>query len=77
MNVKGMGIQLISGSLLQFNHEPGVENPDLVRLENMPETRKCVAAFRSDNVKKKLIADFIRTLQSELIPQLENRLSLK
>jgi len=49
-----------------------VENPDLVRLENMPETRKCVAAFSSANIKKKLIANFIRTIQSELISQLEN-----
>lgn len=47
LNVKGLGVQLLSGSVVYFSHEPGVNQLDLFLLENMPETRKCTAIYRA------------------------------
>ncbi len=68
LNVKGLGVQLISGSAVYFNHEPGVNQLDLFLLENMPATRKSVAAYRSGSIKQKLIQDLIHTINSEVAP---------
>lgn len=68
LNVKGMGVQLLSGSVVYFSHEPGVNQLDLFLLENMPETRKCTAIYQGGNIKQKLIQDLIRTLKNEVLP---------
>ena len=68
LNVKGLGVQLLSGSVVYFSHEPGVNQLDLFLLENMPETRKCTAIYQSGNIKQKLIQDLIRTLKNEVLP---------
>lgn len=68
LNVKGLGVQLLSGSVVYFSHEPGVNQLDLFLLENMPETRKCTAIYQSGNIKQKLIQDLIRTLKKEVLP---------
>ena len=68
LNVKGLGVQLLSGSVVYFSHEPGVNQLDLFLLENMPETRKCMAIYQSCNIKQKLIQDLIRTLKNEVLP---------
>lgn len=68
LNVKGLGLQLLSGSVVYFSHEPGVNQLDLFLLENMPETRKCMAIYQSGNIKQKLIQDLIRTLKNEVLP---------
>lgn len=68
LNVKGLGVQLLSGSVVYFSHEPGVNQLDLFLLENMPETRKCMAIYQSGNIKQKLIQDLIRTLKNEVLP---------
>lgn len=68
LNVKGLGVQLLSGSVVYFSHEPGVSQLDLFLLENMPETRKCMAIYQGSNIKQKLIQDLIRTLKNEVLP---------
>lgn len=68
LNVKGLGVQLLSGSVVYFSHEPGVNQLDLFLLENMLETRKCTAIYQSGNIKQKLIQDLIRTLKNEVLP---------
>lgn len=68
LNVKDLGVQLLSGSVVYFSHEPGVNQLDLFLLENMPETRKCTAIYQSGNIKQKLIQDLIRTLKNEVLP---------
>lgn len=68
LNVKGLGVQLLSGSVVYFSHEPGVNQLDLFLLENMPETRKCTAIYQGGNIKQKLIQDLIRTLKNEVLP---------
>lgn len=68
LNVKGLGVQLLSGSVVYFSHEPGVNQLDLFLLENMPETRKCTAIYQGSNIKQKLIQDLIRTLKNEVLP---------
>ena len=68
LNVKGLGVQLLSGSVVYFSHEPGVNQLDLFLLENMPDTRKCMAIYQSGNIKQKLIQDLIRTLKNEVLP---------
>ena len=68
LNVKGLGVQLLSGSVVYFSHEPGVNQLDLFLLENMPETRKCTAIYQSGNIKQKLIQDLIHTLKNEVLP---------
>lgn len=69
LNVKGLGVQLLSGSVVYFSHEPGVNQLDLFLLENMPETRKCTAIYQGGNIKQKLIQDLIRTLKNEVLPR--------
>ena len=64
LNVKGLGVQLLSGSVVYFSHEPGVNQLDLFLLE----TRKCMAIYQSGNIKQKLIQDLIRTLKNEVLP---------
>ena len=68
LNVKGLGVQLLSGSVVYFSHEPGVNQLDLFLLENMPETRKCTDIYQGGNIKQKLIQDLIRTLKNEVLP---------
>lgn len=68
LNVKGLGVQLLSGSVVYFSHEPGVNQLDLFLLENMPKTRKCTAIYQGGNIKQKLIQDLIRTLKNEVLP---------
>ena len=68
LNVKGLGVQLLSGSVVYFSHEPGVNQLDLFLLENMPETRKCTAIYQSGNIRQKLIQDLIRILKNEVLP---------
>lgn len=67
LNIQGFGVQLIVSTVLHFAHEPGMENLDFFRLENMPQTRMCVAAFQENSLKKKLIEDFIRTVQNVIV----------
>lgn len=68
LNVKGLGIQLISASALLLNRDPGVEQLDIFVLKNMPKTRKCVAAYQRNTVKKKLIQDLLHTIHTEVVP---------
>lgn len=68
--VKGLGVQLLSGSILQCEQNKGdfSEYLDFCVLEDMPQTRKCVAAYNGDSVKLNLILDFIRIVQNEVLP---------
>ncbi len=70
LTINGLGVQLIPGSILSFNQNkcPGLEQLDFCTLEDMPQTRKCVAAFNSSNIKRNLIMDFIRIVQNDLLP---------
>lgn len=67
LNIKGLGVQLLISSFFDFNQEPGIENLDFFCLENMPHTRKCLALFHEDSAKKKLVSDFIQSIQNEVI----------
>lgn len=66
LNIQGLGVQLLISSLFLFNHEPGIKNLDFFCLENMPRTRRCIAAFHEDSIKKKLIEDFVETVKNEI-----------
>ena len=68
LNVKGLGVQLISASALLLNRDPGVNQLDIFVLKNMPKTRKCVAAYQRNTVKKKLIQDLLHTIRTEVVP---------
>lgn len=66
----GLGVQLLSGSILQMNEDAlaSCEDLDFCVLEHMPLTRKCVAAYTPDNVKKELIERFIQMIREDLLP---------
>lgn len=67
---QGLGVQLLSGSVLQMNehHVEALEQMDFFLLEGMQSTRKCVAAFHGDSVKKTLMEDFIRIVRAQVLP---------
>jgi len=69
--LNGLGVQLLSGPILQAdqNRVFDISQLDFCTLETMPQTRKCVAAFNDDNIKKNLILDFIRIVQNEVLPR--------
>ena len=70
--VAGLGVQLVSGSIFQLGkNEFAREALDFCVLENMPATRKCVAAYSRDNVKIHLIQDVIRIVRQEVLGKCE------
>ncbi|MCD8011539.1 MAG: LysR family transcriptional regulator [Lachnospiraceae bacterium] len=69
---KGLGVQLVSGSILQIDENSSQkQNLDFCTLENMPQTRKCVAAYNPNNIKLNLIQDVIRIVRKDVIPGCE------
>ncbi|MBS6643251.1 MAG: LysR family transcriptional regulator [Clostridiaceae bacterium] len=68
--LKGLGVQLLSGSILQCepNQADVGEYLDFCVLEDMPQTRKCVAAYDGSSIKLNLIEDLIRIVQNEVLP---------
>lgn len=66
LNMQGFGVQLIVSSMFHFAMDPGVERLDFFRLEDMPQSRTCVAAFHENSIKKNMILDFIRVLQDHI-----------
>lgn len=65
---RGLGIQLLSGSVLAMNPDIQPGELDIFRLTHMPEDRKCVAAFRADTGKRELIDDFLQILRRDALP---------
>lgn len=66
---KGLGIQLLSGSVLDMNPDIQPGELDFFSLPHMPDARKCVAAYRADTSKRMLITDFLEILRNEALPQ--------
>lgn len=69
--LEGLGVQLLSGSILQMNEARLADNSevDFCILEHMPKNRKCTAAYAPDNIKKELIETMIEIIRTELLPQ--------
>lgn len=69
--LEGLGVQLLSGSILQMNEARLADNSELdfCILEHMPMNRKCTAAYAPDNIKKELIKTMIEIIRTELLPQ--------
>lgn len=67
---KGLGVQLLSGSILQLDRDliEDMDELDFCEFEEMPQTRKCVAAYHKDSIKINLIQDIIRIVQTEVLP---------
>ncbi len=74
LTISGLGVQLLSASLLLFSREPGVKNLDFFQLKDMPKTRRCVAAFQKGGIKNYLVRDFVRIVQ-EKIADMEGNVS--
>lgn len=70
LNLQGLGVQLLTGSILQLDQISSCElaQMDFCVLKNMPESRKCVAAYHPDNIKMNLILDLIRIIQNDVLP---------
>ena len=68
---QGLGVQLLAGSLLQLGEEADTmeETMDFCVLEDMPQTRKCVAVYSKDNIKKQLILDVIQAIKDQVLPR--------
>lgn len=66
---KGLGVQLLPGSLMILNPEITSQTLDFFQLPNMPDDRKCSVAFRRDTLKMELIQDFLTIIDQEVIPQ--------
>lgn len=75
---RGLGVQLLSGSLLQVDEEYKLDLHDLdfCILEDMPSSRKCVAAYQPDNAKAKLIRDLLQIIQETLLPECQHVLPI-
>ncbi|MCD8121352.1 MAG: LysR family transcriptional regulator [Clostridiales bacterium] len=70
--VAGLGVQLLSGSILQMGtNASAMECLDFCTIDGMPDTRKCVAAYNRDNKKKHLIRDVIRIVRQEVLVNCE------
>lgn len=69
--LQGLGVQLLSGSILTVEKdlESQLQDLDFCVLENMPSTRKCSAAYSRDNVKQKLISDLIQIVKEQVLPR--------
>lgn len=69
--LEGLGVQLLSGSILQMNEARLADNSELdfCILEHMPMNRKCTAAYAPDNIKKELIETMIEIIRRKLLPQ--------
>ncbi len=67
----GLGVQLLSGSILQMNEAQTADcrELDFCVLEHMPSTRRCVAAYTPDNIKKELIERLIRMVREDILPE--------
>ena len=68
---QGLGVQLLAGSLLQLGEEADTmeETMDFCVLEDMPQTRKCVAIYSKDSIKKQLILDVIQAIKDQVLPR--------
>lgn len=68
--LRGLGIQLLTGSILQLDKEmiADIGQLDFFSFETMPRTRRCVAAYHQGSVKTGLIKDCIRIVQTEVLP---------
>jgi len=70
--IAGLGVQLVSGSILQLKENVSATDClDFCVLKDMPATRKCVAAYSRDNIKKHLIRDVIRIVRQEVLTNCE------
>ena len=71
LTMAGLGVQLLSGSILQMNEAQLEQNHqlDFCILEHMPATRKCTAVYAPDNIKKDLIETVIEIVRTDLLPQ--------
>lgn len=67
----GLGVQLLSGSILQMNEAQLADSSELdfCILEHMTPTRKCVAAYAPDNIKLILIESIIGIIRTDLLPE--------
>ena len=67
----GLGVQLLSGAILQMNEAQLADcrELDFCVLEHMPATRKCVAAYTPDNIKKELIERLISMVREDILPE--------
>lgn len=74
LSCAGLGVQLLSGSILQMraNTFADISDMDFCILEHMPEKRKCIAAYHTDTIKRGLISDIIRIIRDEVLPQCEH-----
>lgn len=74
LSCAGLGVQLLSGSILQMraNAFTDINDIDFCILEHMPEKRKCVAAYHTDTIKQGLISDIVRIVRDEVLPQCEH-----
>lgn len=68
MTRKGLGVQLLSGSILDMNPDLQPGQLHYFRLPDMPEPRKCVAAYYKESIKEPLIGAFLEIVQ-EIIPE--------
>lgn len=68
---KGLGVQLLSGSILQMNEVQlaGSNELDFCILEHMAPTRKCTAAYAPGNIKKELIESVIHIILMDILPE--------
>lgn len=68
--LQGLGIQLLSGSILQMNEAllTGIRELDFCILEHMDCTRKCTAAYAPANIKRELIEAVIHIIRTDLLP---------
>jgi DNA-binding transcriptional LysR family regulator len=67
---QGLGVQLLSGSILQMNEAQFInyEELDFCVFDSMLSTRKCVAAYATDNIKKELIQTVIQIILTDILP---------
>lgn len=56
---QGLGVQLMSGPVLELTPGIPMEELDFFVLPGMQALRRCVAVYRPDSVKKALIEDFL------------------
>jgi len=68
----GLGIQLMSGPVVEFTTGIDSDSMDFFILKGMPSRRRCVALYAPDSPKQPLIEDFLRITREEVIPNLPN-----
>jgi len=72
LTAAGLGVQLLSGPVLEETPSIDIDSMDFFILKGMPSRRRCVALYRKNSIKLPLIRDFLSIVRESVLPTCHN-----